>query len=98
MLNCAKESKLYTVLFIDNSPRRGLLRFTSDEEMPAKITMPECASKPGYKTFDVNEFFEDAIYTEANAIEVGKRFSLPGFAEIDQWIKKKHPELVQNAA
>ena len=83
MLNCSKETKLYTVLLIDNSRRKGII----DVET---IQLPNAGR---YKTFDVNDFFLDAIYTEANAMEVGKRFSLPGYQEIDEWMQRRHPDI-----
>jgi hypothetical protein len=96
MLNCAKETKLYTVLHIDNTRRRGkiLLKRPEDEKDPVILDQERC---PGVKNFDVNSFFLDAIYTEANAMAVGARFNLPGFAEIDQYMAKVHPTLTAYA-
>ena len=86
MLNCSKETKLATVLSIDNTKRKGVI----DVE---KVMLDPTTVK-GLKQHDVGDFFFDAVYTEANAIEVGKRFNLPGFDGIDSWIAKKHPELI----
>ena len=85
MLNCSKETKLFTVLLIDNSRRKGII----DVET---IQLQNVGGK--YKTYDVNDFFLDAIYTEANAMDVGKRFNLPGYQEVDEWMKKRHPEII----
>lgn len=76
---------MFTVLLIDNSRRRGII----DVET---IQLQNVGGK--YKTYDVNDFFLDAIYTEANAMDVGKRFNLPGYQEIDEWMKKRHPEII----
>ena len=56
MLNCAKETKLYTVLHIDNTRRRGkiLLKRPEDEKDPVILDQERC---PGVKNFDVNSFF-----------------------------------------
>jgi len=89
MLNCAKETKLTTVLTIDNTKRRGKIPIDT-EEAKAKIVLPPSVCK-GVKNYDVTEFFADAIYTEANAIEVGKRFNLPGFDEVDAFMAKNYP-------
>ena len=85
MLNCSKETKLFTILLIDNSRRKGII----DVET---IQLQNVGGK--YKTYDVNDFFLDAIYTEANAMDVGKRFNLPGYQEVDEWMKKRHPEII----
>lgn len=85
MLNCSKETKLFTVLLIDNSRRKGII----DVET---IQLQNVGGK--YKTYDVNDFFLDAIYTEANAMDVGKRFNLPGYQEVDEWMNKRHPEII----
>ena len=84
MLNCSKETKIYTVLLIDNSRRKGIVNVET-------IQLPDTTGK--YKTFDVNDFFLDAMYTEANAMEVGKRFGLPEFNDIDEWMSRRHPEI-----
>ena len=83
-LNCSKETKLSTLVLIDNSNRRGLVDVES-------IPLPP--DTPNYKTFNVNDFMLDAIYTEANVMAVGERFNLPGFEGIDEWMKKRHPEV-----
>ena len=96
LLNCSKETKLCTVLSIDNTKRRGTikLRENEDKEDPVILDKARC---PGYKHFDVTAFFTDAIYTEANAIEVGKRFSLPGFDGIVEYMKRKHPTITERS-
>jgi len=73
-----------TLLLIDNSRRRGIVNVET-------IQLPP--ETRNYKTFDINDFMNDAIYTEANSMEVGKRFGLPGFEGIDEWMKKRHPEI-----
>ena len=84
MLNCSKETKIYTVLLIDNSRRKGII----DVE-----TIQLQNAGPKYVTYDVNDFFLDAMYTEANSMEVGKRFGLPGFDGVDEWMNRRHPEV-----
>ena len=84
MLNCSKETKLATLLLIDNSRRRGIINVET-------IQLP--AETKNYQIFDINDFMNDAIYTEANAMEVGKRFGLPMYNEIDEWIRRRHPEI-----
>ena len=84
MLNCAKETKIATVLLIDNSRRKGVINVD---------TIPIQQPGPSYQTFDVNAFFNDAMYTEANAMEVGKRFGLPTFEGVDEWMQRRHPEI-----
>lgn len=96
MINCSKETKLYTVLAIDNTKRRGpvRLRDNPDEADPIILDQIRC---PGYKHYDVNDFFSDAIYTEANVMAVAKRFNLPDFSEIDLYMQKNYPGIVAHA-
>lgn len=97
MLNCAKETKIYTVLHIDNTKRRGIVKLKDqsvDEEDPIILDKKRC---PGVRNYDVTEFFVDAIYTEANAMSVAARFSLPGFSEIDLYMAKHYPSITSAA-
>ena len=96
MLNCSKETKLCTVLSIDNTKRRGMVKLRDDPVNPDPIVLDEQRC-PGYKHFDVTSFFADAIYTEANAIAVGQRFNLPGFDGVVAYMQKHHPTLVAHA-
>lgn len=96
MLNCSKETKLSTILSIDNTKRRGLIKLRENANDPDTVILDQ-ERCPGYKHFDVTSFFADAIYTEANAIEIAKRFGLPGFEGIAQYMKENHPTLSANA-
>ena len=96
MLNCSKETKLSTILSIDNTKRRGAIKLREHPEDPDPVILDK-ARCPGYKHFNVNEFFSDAIYTEANAIAVGQRFNLPDFDGVVEYMKQHHPTISEHA-
>jgi len=84
--NVTRETKLATILNIDNTKRAGK---TVDVEQ-VRLDPKEV---PGLKNIPVELFCKNAIYVEANAMYVGKMFNLPGFDEIDRYMKDNHPEL-----
>ena len=96
MLNCSKETKLSTILSIDNTKRRGAIKLREHPEDPDPVILDKTRC-PGYKHFNVNEFFSDAIYTEANAIAVGQRFNLPDFDGVVEYMKQHHPTISEHA-
>ena len=87
--NITRETKLYSVLAIDNTNRAGKI-IPIDEVMTPPL---DEESMKKLKHFSVNEWFLDAIYVESNAMIVGKSFGLPSFDEVDQYIQREHPEL-----
>ena len=95
-MNVAKETKLATVLHIDNTKRRGKIPLDTETDKAKVVLDPE--KVPGLKNFNVNAFFADAIYTEANAIEVGKRFGLPDFEGVKAWMTKHYPAISEYSA
>lgn len=91
MLNCSKETKLATILSIDNTKRRGVIDV--ETVIPDKTKMPPDAAAK-LKIIPVEDFCIEAIYTESNAIVVGQMFGLPSLEEVDRIIEQQHPELV----
>ena len=88
-LNVTRQTKLATMLAIDNTKRAGK---TID---PDQVLVDPSQVPPGktLKTIPVDEFCLAAIYSESNANLVGKMFGLPNYAEVDEFIRKRHPEL-----
>ena len=86
MINCTRETLLGCVLNIDNTRRRGVIDVS-------KVRLdPEL--NPGLINYAPEDFFVNAIYTESNALMLGKMFGLPSIDEIDGIIQKDYPQLV----
>lgn len=85
--NITRETKLATVLNIDNTRRAG-------KKVDIEQIKFDPKEVPGLRNYDVPSFFVNAIYTEANAISVGKYFGLPSFDGVDKFIHENHPEMV----
>ena len=86
--NVTRETKLATVLNIDNTNRAG-------KDIPVEEVRLDPASVPGLKNIDVNSWFLAAIYVNSNALKIGKVFNLPTFDEIDDIISREYPEVAQ---
>ena len=84
--NVTRETKLATVLNIDNTQRFGKMIDVEQVRLDPKDV-------PGLKNIEVEHFFKNAIYAEANAMYVGKMFNLPDFDDVDQYMRDNHPEL-----
>lgn len=87
--NITRETKLFTVIAIDNTNRAGKI-IPIDQVMDPPI---DEESKKKLKHWDVNSWFLDAIYVESNCIKVGQSFGLPSFDEVDKYIQREHPEI-----
>lgn len=86
-MNITRETKLATVLNIDNTKRVGKRIEIDDIRLdPEEV--------PGLKNIDVNSWFLAAIYVNSNAFRVAKTFNLPSFDEVDQIIREQYPELL----
>ncbi len=85
MLNVAKETKVATLLNIDNTRRRGVVDVDAIKLDPGKY--------PGLINYDVLDFMQDAIYVKSNVMAVAKKFNLPDFAGIDKWMEEHHTGL-----
>ena len=86
-MNITRETKLATVLNIDNTQRVGKKIEIDDIRLdPEQV--------PGLKNIDVNSWFLAAIYVNSNAFRVAKTFNLPSFDEVDTIIREQYPELL----
>lgn len=78
--NCSKETKVTTVLHIDNSGRIGKVN-VDDVEMPDTLF------------FNVEDFFNHAIFAFENSVMLGNRyFELPSYQEMTNIFKHKENE------
>lgn len=90
-MNITRETKLATVLNIDNTTRAGKEINSEDIRLDPKEI-------PGLKNIDVISWFSLAIYTQSNALKVAKTFNLPTLDELDRIIAEDYPELCQTVA
>lgn len=90
-MNITRETKLATVLNIDNTNRAGKEINSEDIRLDPKEI-------PGLKNIDVISWFSLAIYTQSNALKVAKTFNLPTLDELDRIIAEDYPELCQTVA
>lgn len=84
--NITRETKIATVLNIDNTKRAG--RIVDIEQVKLD---PE--QVPGLRNIDVEGFFSQAIYVDSNALSVGKLFNLPDLDGVDRFIDENYPEM-----
>jgi hypothetical protein len=87
-MNITRETKLATVLNIDNTNRAG-------KEINCEDIRLDPKEIPGLKNIDVISWFSLAIYTQSNALKVAKTFNLPTLDELDRIIAEDYPELCQ---
>lgn len=88
-MNITRETKLATVLNIDNTQRVGKIIDCDEIRL-------DPASIPGLKNIDVNSWFLLAIYVKSNALKVAKTFNLPTLDEIDTIIAEEYPEIARS--
>ena len=94
-LNCARETKEFYVIQIDNSERVGPIDV--NQVMPSIFYPEEMASvheglvpERKFDTFDVEKFFLHSLYTRENASLCGSEyFNLPTYEEMDRLVKEK---------
>lgn len=87
-MNITRETKLATVLNIDNTNRAGKIIDCEQIRLDPKEV-------PGLKNIDVISWFMMAIYVRSNALKLAKTFNLPTLSEVDQIIAEKYPELIK---
>lgn len=85
--NITRETKLATMLHIDNTRRAGKV-------VDVEKVMLDPNEVPGLINYRVQDFCVNAIYVEANAMYVAKMFGLPSFDGVDQFIRENHPEMI----
>ena len=85
--NITRETKLATMLHIDNTRRAGKV-------VDVERIMLDPNEVPGLINYRVQDFCVNAIYVEANAMYVAKMFGLPSFDGVDQFIRENHPEMI----
>lgn len=84
--NVTRETKLATVLNIDNTQRAGKVIDVEQVRLDPKDV-------PGLKNIEVEHFFKNAIYAEANCMYAAQMFNLPSYDGIDRYMSEHHPEL-----
>ena len=90
--NITRETKLATVLNIDNTNRAGKIIDVNDVRLePNDPRLGEAGMQ--LKNIDVNSWFLAAIYVKSNVMRLAKTFSLPSYDEVDAIIAQKYPEL-----
>ena len=90
--NITRETKLATVLNIDNTNRAGKIIDVNDVRLePNDPRLGEAGKQ--LKNIDVNSWFLAAIYVKSNVMRLAKTFSLPSYDEVDAIIAQKYPEL-----
>lgn len=91
--NITRETKLATVLNIDNTRRAGQIIDVKDVRLEPSDPRVQSAGVE-LRNIDVNSWFLAAIYVKSNAMRLGKTFGLPSYDEVDDIIRQKYPELV----
>lgn len=85
MQNNSRETLLAGILSIDNSGRIGPVE--SDD---VKLEGEAAEGILNYQTFEVESFLADAIFTDANAVNVGHTFfGLPNYAEMSKIVEER---------
>lgn len=93
--NITRETKLATVLNIDNTNRAGKIIDVADVRLdPNDPRLGE--EGKNLRNIDVNSWFIAAIYVKSNVMRLAKTFSLPSYDEVDEYIKQNHPELCKD--
>ena len=93
--NVTRETKLATVLNIDNTSRAGKIIDVKDVRLdPNDPRFNGTGDK--LRNIDVNSWFLAAIYVKSNVMRLAKTFSLPSYDEVDEIIAQRYPDLCQD--
>lgn len=110
MLNCTKETKLSTILYIITAKtplkKPVPISYETIDAIPEvakglviynndKLKKEEREAAMRFMSDKVHDFCVEAIYSESNAVSVcSNHFGLPDYDGMDQWMAEHHKELV----